>query len=83
MVSMGRKEIDVGANVERAASFKLCGNSMILSIIETLAESMILAEKSGVGAELLYEFIKEFLPAPSFIGCVLSILSSSYDVVLR
>jgi 3-hydroxyisobutyrate dehydrogenase-like beta-hydroxyacid dehydrogenase len=42
---------------------------MILSIIETLSESMILAEKSGVGAELLYEFVKEFLPAPSFIGC--------------
>lgn len=36
--SMGRRVIDVGNNVERAAAFKLCGNGMIASIIELLAE---------------------------------------------
>lgn len=59
--AMGRKVIDVGANVERASAFKLLGNSCVLGIIELLAESMTLAEKTGVGADLLYEFVKEFL----------------------
>lgn len=59
--AMGRKIIDVGANVERASSFKLLGNSCVLGVIELLAESMTLADKTGVGADLLYEFIKEFL----------------------
>lgn len=60
--------MDVGPNVERAAAFKLCGKSMILSIIEMLAESMTLADKSGVGADLLLEFMRDFIPAPSVIG---------------
>ncbi|CEQ41398.1 SPOSA6832_03119 [Sporobolomyces salmonicolor] len=70
---MGRKIIDVGSNVERASSFKLIGNSCVLGVIELLAgqdaidrgeegaEAMTLADKSGVGADLLYEFIKEFM----------------------
>ncbi|GAA5998206.1 hypothetical protein JCM5350_000546 [Sporobolomyces pararoseus] len=77
--SMGRKIIDVGANVERAASFKLLGNSVVLGVIELLAESMTLADKSGVGSELLYEFIKEFLPAPSFIGYGKKILENNFE----
>ncbi|GAA5829479.1 hypothetical protein JCM3766R1_001113 [Sporobolomyces carnicolor] len=77
--SMGRKVIDVGANVERASAFKLLGNSVVLGVIELLAESMTLADKSGVGAELLFEFIKEFLPAPSFIGYGKKILENNFE----
>ncbi|GAA5913920.1 NAD(P)-dependent oxidoreductase [Sporobolomyces salmoneus] len=77
--SMARKIIDVGANVERAATFKLLGNSVVIGVIELLAESMTLADKSGVGSELLYEFIKEFLPAPSFIGYGKKILENSFE----
>ncbi|KAK4053548.1 hypothetical protein OIV83_001716 [Microbotryomycetes sp. JL201] len=66
--SMGRKVLDVGSNVERASAFKLNGNMMVLGIIELLAEGLTLAEKTGVGAELLMEFVKEFMPAPSAIG---------------
>lgn len=78
--AMGRKVIDVGSNVERAAAFKLCGNSLILSIVETLAESMTLADKTGVGAELLFEFVKEFIPAPSFIGYGSKILHHDFGM---
>lgn len=56
--SMGRKCIDVGSNVERAAAFKLNGNFLILSIIESLSEAMTLADKTGVGANLLMDFVK-------------------------
>ncbi|KAM0788608.1 hypothetical protein ACM66B_001728 [Microbotryomycetes sp. NB124-2] len=66
--SMGRKVLDVGSDVERASKFKLNGNFMVLGIIELLAEGLTLAEKTGVGAELLMEFVKEFMPAPSAIG---------------
>ncbi|ORY72442.1 hypothetical protein BCR35DRAFT_307738 [Leucosporidium creatinivorum] len=76
--SMGRKVIDVGSNVERASAFKLNGNMLILGIIEILAESMTLADKSGVGSNLLMEFIKEFLPASSFIGYGSKITSNNF-----
>ncbi|GAA6052053.1 hypothetical protein JCM3770_002342 [Rhodotorula araucariae] len=77
--AMGRRVIDVGSNVERAAAFKLCGNGMIASIIELLAEQFTLADRTGVGADLLYEFVKEFLPAPSFIGYGAKILGNKFD----
>ncbi|GAA5900271.1 hypothetical protein JCM6882_002294 [Rhodosporidiobolus microsporus] len=77
--AIARKSIDVGSNVERAASFKLQGNGLIIGIIELLAEGMTLADKSGVGADLLYEFIKEFLPAPSFVGYGGKILNNEFD----
>ncbi|GAA6007662.1 hypothetical protein JCM11491_003916 [Sporobolomyces phaffii] len=77
--SMGRKVLDVGANVERASSFKLLGNSVVLGVIELLSESMTLADKSGVGADLLYQFICEFMPAPSFISYGKKILENNFE----
>ena len=61
--ALARKVIDVGSNVERAASFKLCGNLVTLGIIEVLAESMTLADKTGVTSATLLEFVTECLPA--------------------
>lgn len=58
---------------------KLIGNSIILSTIEMLAESMTLADKTGVGAESVAEFIKEFFPAPSAIGYSQKILNNSFS----
>ncbi|CAO1634943.1 unnamed protein product [Parajaminaea phylloscopi] len=75
---VGRKVMDFGSNPERAASFKLIGNSVILSLIEMLSESMTLAEKTGVGADRLYEFIEEFFPAPSAIGYGKKILTQNF-----
>ncbi|KAK4050930.1 hypothetical protein OIO90_004906 [Microbotryomycetes sp. JL221] len=66
--SMGRKVLDVGSNVEKASAFKLNGNFMVLGMIELLAEGLTLAEKTGVGSELMMTFINEFMPAPSAIG---------------
>jgi len=77
--SVARKAIDVGENVERAASFKLIGNSMILGTIELLSESMTLAEKSGLGAETFYGFVKDMFPAPAFIGYGNKILNNDFD----
>lgn len=35
------------------------GNMMILSVIETLAESLTLADRTGVSADLMMEFVEE------------------------
>lgn len=67
--SMGRKTIDVGANVERAAAFKLNGNMMILALIETLGEALTLADRTGVGADLMMEFVQEVRLLPFSSSC--------------
>lgn len=36
----GRKALDLGSNVEKAGAFKLIGNSLVIGVIELLAESM-------------------------------------------
>lgn len=54
--------MDLGSNPERAASFKLVGNTMILGVLELLAESMTLADQSGVGKENLYKLIQGASP---------------------
>jgi len=77
--SMGRKVIDMGTDVKRAAGLKLLGNSLIVGIIEIISEAYTLADKSGVGAEAVYEFIENFLPAPSFVGYGNKILNNKFD----
>ncbi|KAN0064797.1 hypothetical protein ACQY0O_001854 [Thecaphora frezii] len=76
--AMGRKIMDFGSDPERAASFKLIGNSLIVSTIEMLSETMTLADKTGVGAERLYEFLEEFYPAPSALGYGKKILTNNF-----
>jgi 3-hydroxyisobutyrate dehydrogenase-like beta-hydroxyacid dehydrogenase len=44
--ALGRKVMDLGSNVEKAASFKLCGNGLIVGMIEVLAETFTLGELS-------------------------------------
>lgn len=41
-----------------APTFKLIGNSVILGCMEVLAEAMTMGEKSGIGQELVYEYVK-------------------------
>jgi hypothetical protein len=40
-----------------APTFKLLGNSMILGALEIMAESLTLAEKTGIGAKAAYELM--------------------------
>ncbi|GAA5975407.1 hypothetical protein JCM10908_005153 [Rhodotorula pacifica] len=77
--AMGRRILDLGSNVERAASLKLIGNGTIVCLIEVLSECMTLADRSGVGADLYYEFIKEFLPAPSMLGYGAKIMNNDFE----
>ncbi|KAE8224488.1 hypothetical protein CF319_g2626 [Tilletia indica] len=76
---MGRKTLDLGTDVRKSTTFKLVGNGFIAGLIELLAESMTLANTSGVGDEAFLGFIKEFVPAPSAIGYGTKMVKSAFD----
>jgi 3-hydroxyisobutyrate dehydrogenase-like beta-hydroxyacid dehydrogenase len=65
--AIGRRVFSVGKKPSAASLVKLCGNFMILSAIESLAEALTLAEKGGVPKALLLEVLTGSLfDAPVF-----------------
>jgi 3-hydroxyisobutyrate dehydrogenase-like beta-hydroxyacid dehydrogenase len=42
----------------QAPTFKLIGNSLVLGSMELIAEAYTIAEKSGIGQDIVYEYIK-------------------------
>jgi 3-hydroxyisobutyrate dehydrogenase-like beta-hydroxyacid dehydrogenase len=65
----GQRVFGVGKKPSAASLVKLCGNFMILSAIESMAEAMTLAEKCGVRkAQLLEVLTGTLFDAPLFRG---------------
>jgi 3-hydroxyisobutyrate dehydrogenase-like beta-hydroxyacid dehydrogenase len=65
--AVGQRVFSVGTKPAAAALVKLCGNFMILSAIESMAEAMTLAEKGGVPkAQLLEVLTGSLFDAPVF-----------------
>jgi len=65
----GQRVFGVGKKPSAASLVKLCGNFMILSAIESMAEAMTLAEKGGVRkAQLLEVLTGTLFDAPLFRG---------------
>ncbi|KAJ3778265.1 NAD(P)-binding protein [Lentinula raphanica] len=79
--SVGRKVIDLGENVEKAPTFKLLGNSMILGAVEVIAEAFTLGDKAGIEAGRINELIGEILPAPGLMGYADRMTRDHYDGV--
>jgi 3-hydroxyisobutyrate dehydrogenase-like beta-hydroxyacid dehydrogenase len=52
------------ASPAKALTLKILGNTFILSIVEMLAEGHVLAEKCGLGASTLDQFVQAMLPGP-------------------
>ncbi|THH26608.1 hypothetical protein EUX98_g7577 [Antrodiella citrinella] len=77
--SVGRKVIDLGGNLEKAPTFKLIGNSMILGCIEILAEAFTLGERTGINSSLVQTLVKELLPAPIIVNYGEKILHDAFD----
>ncbi|KAM5535897.1 hypothetical protein V8D89_006493 [Ganoderma adspersum] len=77
--AVGRKVMDLGGNVEKAPTFKLIGNSMILGSLELIAEVYTLAEKAGIGAAPVHQFIKDIMPAPPLISYGDKMLHDKFD----
>ncbi|KAL0951668.1 hypothetical protein HGRIS_008347 [Hohenbuehelia grisea] len=77
--AVGRKVFDLGGNIEKAPTFKLIGNSMILGTLEVLAESFTLAEKSGIGSSLVLDLVKDILPAPTTVAYADKMVHDKFD----
>jgi 3-hydroxyisobutyrate dehydrogenase-like beta-hydroxyacid dehydrogenase len=58
---IGQRTFIVSVDPEKANLVKLCGNFMIASVIESLGESMALAEKGGVDRHLFLDLLTSTL----------------------
>jgi len=62
---MGRAIIDfAGQEASKATLLKVLGNTFIASMVETLSEGHVVAEKSGLGTQQLHQFIEAMFPGP-------------------
>jgi 3-hydroxyisobutyrate dehydrogenase-like beta-hydroxyacid dehydrogenase len=62
---MGRAVIDFsGSAPSKATLLKVIGNTFVLSMIETIAEGHVVAEKTGLGVDNLHQFIEIMFPGP-------------------
>jgi 3-hydroxyisobutyrate dehydrogenase-like beta-hydroxyacid dehydrogenase len=62
---MGRANIDFsGQPPEKATLLKVIGNTFILSMVETISEGQAVAEKTGLGVDILHQFLEVMLPGP-------------------
>ncbi|KAH7104860.1 NAD(P)-binding protein [Auriculariales sp. MPI-PUGE-AT-0066] len=77
--SIARKAYDLGGNVEKAATFKLLGNAFILGQLELISESMTLAEKTGVGADYMMQYLKDVFPTPVIVNYASKLLNDEFD----
>ena len=75
---MGRAEINFADRPHGTASqLKIIGNTFVLSMVETLSEGHVLAEKSGLGTDSLHSFIEALFPGP-FAAYSKRMLSGDY-----
>lgn len=61
--AIGQGTLDFGEDPGAANVMKLCGNFLIVSIIEALAETLVFAEKSGLNKKAVAEMIGKFSPS--------------------
>ena len=62
---MGRVNIDYsGQEPRKATLLKVIGNTFIGSMVETLSEGLVVAEKTGLGVDQLHKFIETMFPGP-------------------
>lgn len=62
---MARAVIDyAGSAPAKATLLKVIGNTFILSMIETISEGHVMAEKTGLGVDQLHQFIEAMFHGP-------------------
>jgi 3-hydroxyisobutyrate dehydrogenase-like beta-hydroxyacid dehydrogenase len=62
---MGRAVIDYsGSDACKATLLKVLGNTFILSMVETVSEGHVVAEKTGLGVDDMHQFIEAMFPGP-------------------
>lgn len=62
---MGRENIIYADSApSKALQLKLLGNTFIASMVETLSEGHVVAEKTGLGVDNLHKFVETMFPGP-------------------
>ncbi|KAH7166497.1 NAD binding domain of 6-phosphogluconate dehydrogenase-domain-containing protein [Dactylonectria macrodidyma] len=56
---MGRKIVNMGENVRDSVLLKVTGNVLLVVFLEAIAETQVLAEKNGLGTQVMEEVIFE------------------------
>ncbi|KAI0032160.1 NAD-P-binding protein [Vararia minispora EC-137] len=80
--AVARKVSDLGGNLEKAPTFKLIGNAVILSSMEVIAEAYTMAAKSGIDQAVVAEFIKgeyQLFPSPIWLNYSNKMLNNLFD----
>lgn len=78
--AIGRQTVIVGEAPENANLFKIAGNFMLASAIETFGEAVALVRKGGIDATLFYDIMTSGLfAAPAFKGYGALIVEEKYE----
>ncbi|EIW86945.1 NAD(P)-binding protein [Coniophora puteana RWD-64-598 SS2] len=77
--AVGRKVMDLGGNIEKAPTFKLIGNSLIMGANELLAEAFTFGEKAGIGQQTVLNLVKDIMPAPGMVAYGEKMVADKFD----
>lgn len=66
--AVAKRVVDAGDEVAKGSALKLLGNSMILGVVEMLAETYALADVIGFDPEVYQSFIRDFFPLYPYIA---------------
>ena len=78
---MGKAIIPVGPDVSKATLLKVTGNVMIQGMVEIVAEALVLADKSGLGTDVLDNYIQLMFPRSPFALYSKRMISGEYAPV--
>ena len=80
LAAIGRRTVRIGEEPEKANLFKIAGNFMIMSAVETMGEAFALLKKGGVDANLFLDTMTEGLfAAPIYKNYGKQILTEAYE----
>ncbi|KAI9736080.1 MAG: hypothetical protein M1818_006256 [Claussenomyces sp. TS43310] len=75
---IGRANIEFGGlPCRKATTLKVIGNTMVLQMVEAVAEGHVIAETTGLGSERFHEFIEAMFPGP-FVGYSTRMITGDY-----
>jgi 3-hydroxyisobutyrate dehydrogenase-like beta-hydroxyacid dehydrogenase len=63
-IDLSYDDNDTTQDIGKGSTFKLIGNSFILSFVEQLGEGLTLAEKSGIGIDPVKQWMELMFPGP-------------------
>ncbi|RSH78698.1 uncharacterized protein EHS24_002427 [Apiotrichum porosum] len=66
--AVAKRVVDAGDEVGKGSALKLLGNSMILGVVEMLAETYALADVIGFDPDVYQGFIRDFFPLYPYLS---------------